>query len=86
MQGWYNRVENNGWRPLADRLLLEDRNLGARDTKILSKITYQPFAVLRKEERKRIMKQRKVEWYVYIWMIGLLRKGKKMGMKLEKKN
>jgi hypothetical protein len=58
-KGWYRRVENNGWRPLADRILFVDLAPGGvfgdflqphalQDSKHLNRVQYAPLRVMRK--------------------------------------
>ena len=59
--GWYEREENNGWRPINERLLVEEDPVTT-----MTKLKRLPFfhhsPGVRREERLRQAKQRKREW------------------------
>lgn len=59
--GWYEREEKNGWRPISERILVEEDPIT-----LMTKLKRMPFfhhsPVVRREEKVRKAKQRKREW------------------------
>uniref|UniRef100_A0A7S0RDM8 Uncharacterized protein n=1 Tax=Chlamydomonas leiostraca TaxID=1034604 RepID=A0A7S0RDM8_9CHLO len=65
-RGWYARSDNNGWRPIAERVLVD----GEADTgaaKSQPHFHYNP--AVRREERIRRAKQRRREWMLKLYRI-----------------
>ncbi|PNW71779.1 hypothetical protein CHLRE_16g681301v5 [Chlamydomonas reinhardtii] len=60
-QGWYERYENNGWRPVAERVLLDEDPVTT-----LTRLKRQPMfhfnPAVRREQRQAVAKQKKREW------------------------
>ena len=71
---WYRRWENNGWRLVADRLLLETDPVVA-ETHAKSCSPFHFSRMVRQEDVRRKVKQKKREWlrnvYVYVYTIRL---------------
>mmetsp|Transcript_1404 Transcript_1404/g.4775 ORF Transcript_1404/g.4775 Transcript_1404/m.4775 type:complete len:333 (-) Transcript_1404:1160-2158(-) len=72
--GWYKRVENNGWRPVTERVLLDvdpvTQHTSAR------RIIHHYDASVRKSEKIKRKKQRQREW-----MMKMYEEGKHTGVK-----
>ncbi|KAG1662715.1 hypothetical protein FOA52_014581 [Chlamydomonas sp. UWO 241] len=66
-RGWYERVEHNGWRPIAERILFEGED--ATTAKTQPMFHYSP--VVRREEKARRAKQRKRDWMAKMYREGL---------------
>jgi len=63
--GWYERVENNGWRPVADRVLQTvDPTTQETSCRI---IPFHHKPAQRRENKKRWMKLRKREWMMKMY-------------------
>ncbi|KAG2433072.1 hypothetical protein HYH02_012776 [Chlamydomonas schloesseri] len=60
-QGWYERYENNGWRPVAERVLLDEDPVTT-----MTRLKRQPMfhfnPAVRREQRQAVAKQKKREW------------------------
>lgn len=70
-KGWYERWENNGWRPVAAAVLLEEDPVTASTRqKTLPVFHYNP--TIRREEKVRRQKQRKRDWLMKMYRDGML--------------
>jgi len=69
--GWYERVENNGWRPINERILVDEDPVTT-----MTKFRRMPFfhfsPAVRREEKVRRAKQRKRNWMLKMYREGLL--------------
>ncbi|KAI8825617.1 uncharacterized protein EV422DRAFT_133570 [Fimicolochytrium jonesii] len=65
--GWYRRVENNGWRPVSDKILEEDSDLAQEKTKT---IPYHHLKLRRRQEVERSRRQRKLNWLRKLYYEG----------------
>jgi hypothetical protein len=64
--GWYERFENNGWRPIVDRALVdEEPSISGSQSRHAEPFHHQP--AVRKEERLRKQKLRKREWLMKLY-------------------
>jgi len=69
-RGWYERVDHNGWRPIAERVLVDEDPVAA--TTRLKRIPFYHYSpVVRREERARKLKQRKREWMLKMYRDGI---------------
>ena len=69
MTGWYKRWENNGWRPIADRIFVEPE-LAAKQQKAEAQQHWFHYCPkVRRQEREAAAKQRKRLWManIYRW-------------------
>lgn len=71
-RGWYERWENNGWRPVHCSVLEgeEDPVAAASRSKRIPAFHHNP--AVRREERARRQKQRKREWLMKMYRDGML--------------
>ncbi|KAG2488869.1 hypothetical protein HYH03_012664 [Edaphochlamys debaryana] len=60
-QGWYERLENNGWRPVAERVLLDEDPVTTA-TRLKRQPLFHFNPAVRRENRARQLKERKREW------------------------
>ncbi|CAG9467768.1 unnamed protein product [Pedinophyceae sp. YPF-701] len=60
-RNWYRRVENNGWRPVADRLLV-DAEAEERARESAKTLHHSHLPKLRREDAARRAKERKRQW------------------------
>jgi len=69
-RGWYERFENNGWRPISERLLMDEDPVTT-----MTKLKRTPFfhfnPAVRRDERVRRAKQRKREWMLKMYRDGM---------------
>ncbi|XP_030056130.1 protein MFI isoform X1 [Microcaecilia unicolor] len=68
--GWYKRIENNGWRPLVQRLL---KNMDVINAAEYKNLEFHYSRLRRKEEVEKRHKQRKIEWMRKMYYEGSLR-------------
>ncbi|GAX74238.1 hypothetical protein CEUSTIGMA_g1687.t1 [Chlamydomonas eustigma] len=70
-RGWYERAENNGWRPINERILVDEDPVTT-----MTKLKRMPFfhfsTAVRREEKVRRAKQRKRNWMLKMYREGLL--------------
>lgn len=64
--GWYERHDNNGWRPVAERVLLEEDPVTTM-TRLKRQPMFHHNHAQRREDRARRAKQRKREWLKKIY-------------------
>jgi len=74
-EGWYQRVENNGWRPLAARVLVEVDPVSAYTASKTMKFHHDP--LVRREEQAIKRKERQRAWMKRMYREG--RKGREGG-------
>lgn len=67
--GWYEREENNGWRPISERLLVEEDPVTTM-TKLKRMPLFHFSPGVRREERLRKARQRKREWMAKLYKDG----------------
>ncbi|GFR44327.1 hypothetical protein Agub_g5540 [Astrephomene gubernaculifera] len=61
VSGWYERYENNGWRPVAERVLLDEDPVTTM-TRLKRQPMFHYNPAVRREHRARVAKQRKRDW------------------------
>lgn len=66
--GWYQRVENNGWRPISERILLDVDPITQFTSAKRRPFHYNP--VVRKEDAERKRKARQREWMQKLYRDG----------------
>ncbi|GIL89786.1 hypothetical protein Vretimale_16577 [Volvox reticuliferus] len=60
-KGWYERHENNGWRPVSERVLLDEDPVTTM-TRLKRQPMFHYNPAVRREQRAKLIKQRKREW------------------------
>ncbi|XP_022082093.1 uncharacterized protein LOC110974614 [Acanthaster planci] len=71
-EGWYQRIENNGWRLVSDRLLLRPEQDPVTWESSSRKVDFPHTKLQRKQDVERKKKQRKVEWMKKMYREGML--------------
>lgn len=64
-EGWYRRIENNGWRPVGDRVLVDVDEVTARSA--AKAYTFHFDAGVRREEKIKRQKQKRREWMMKMY-------------------
>ncbi|KXZ45887.1 hypothetical protein GPECTOR_49g471 [Gonium pectorale] len=67
--GWYERYENNGWRPVAERALLDEDPVTTM-TRLKRQPLFHHNPAVRRENRARMVKQKKREWLRKLYTEG----------------
>ena len=57
---WYKRVENNGWRPISDRLLLEDDEIVKKSSS--KPVAWHHSKLVRQVDLLKKRKRKKLQW------------------------
>lgn len=65
-QGWYARVENNGWRPISERVLVDEDPV-TTSTKAHRQPLFHFDPAVRRDERVRRAKQRRRDWLLKMY-------------------
>ncbi|KAJ9531160.1 hypothetical protein QJQ45_000833 [Haematococcus lacustris] len=65
-QGWYARVENNGWRPISERVLVDEDPVTTA-TKAHRQPLFHFDPAVRRDERVRRAKQRRRDWLLKMY-------------------
>ncbi|GBG85600.1 hypothetical protein CBR_g40328 [Chara braunii] len=65
---WYSRWENNGWRPVAPRFLSYVDSVSCETS--CRRQSFHHLRVVRREERARMAKSKKLRWLQYIYSEG----------------
>ncbi|GLC61007.1 hypothetical protein PLESTB_001705300 [Pleodorina starrii] len=68
-KGWYERHENNGWRPVSERVLLDEDPVTTM-TRLKRQPMFHYNPAVRREQRARMVKQRKREWLRKMYQEG----------------
>ncbi len=74
LEGWYKRIENNGWRPVSNKHLHQmnlDYYYGTEKCKPIP--VFQHSKLVRKQEIEAKRKQKKIEWMQKMYKAGILR-------------
>ncbi|XP_071801536.1 uncharacterized protein [Asterias amurensis] len=70
--GWYQRIENNGWRLVSDRLLLRPDQDPVTWESSNKKVDFPHSKLQRRQDVEKRKKQRKVEWMKKMYQEGML--------------
>ena len=62
MTGWYRRWENNGWRPIADRLFIDPEAAVKQEKADAYRHWFHFCPKVRRQQRQAAVKQRKRLW------------------------
>ena len=78
LDGWYKRIENNGWRPVSNKHLHQmnmDYYYGTERSggNVKSMPVFQHSKQVRKEELEVRRRQKKIEWMQKMYKTGMLR-------------
>lgn len=65
MEGWYKRIENNGWRPVSERVLVDVDEVTARTAAKAYTFHFDPG--MRREDKIRRQKQKQREWMMKMY-------------------
>lgn len=71
-ENWYQRVENNGWRLVSDRLIAHELNDPVTWATSLKKVDFLHDKLLRREDLAKRKKKRKIEWMQKMYKEGML--------------
>ncbi|XP_038078313.1 protein MFI-like [Patiria miniata] len=71
-EGWYKRMENNGWRLVSDRLLLRPEQDPVTWETSNKKVDFHHAKLQRRQDVEKKKKQRKVEWMKKMYREGML--------------
>jgi hypothetical protein len=66
--GWYQRVDNNGWRPLAEHVLIEVDPITASTA--AKRTEYHHVPLVRQQQLAQRRKQRQLEWMAKMYALG----------------
>lgn len=69
---WYKRVENNGWRPVCDRVLKCSNQDPIAHESGQKKIDYKHCKIQRKKDVEVRKKNKKIEWMKKMYAVGML--------------
>lgn len=62
MTGWYRRWENNGWRPIADRMFIDPEAAVKQEKADVYRHWFHFCPKVRRQQRQAAAKQRKRVW------------------------
>ncbi|EFJ46573.1 hypothetical protein VOLCADRAFT_32536, partial [Volvox carteri f. nagariensis] len=68
--GWYERHENNGWRPVSERVLLDEDPVTTM-TRLKRQPLFHYNPAVRREQRAKMIKQRRREWLRKMYAEGV---------------
>jgi len=74
LDGWYKRIENNGWRPVSNKHLHQmnmDYYYGTEKSKPMP--VFQHSKQVRKQDLEARRKQKKIAWMQKMYQAGMLR-------------
>ncbi|XP_078699181.1 uncharacterized protein LOC144926376 [Branchiostoma floridae x Branchiostoma belcheri] len=71
--GWYERIENNGWRLVSDRLLQNAQQDIITWESSRKKVEFHHNKLRRKQDVEKKRKKKKVEWMMKMYKEGMLR-------------
>ncbi|XP_078618735.1 uncharacterized protein LOC144886144 [Branchiostoma floridae x Branchiostoma japonicum] len=71
--GWYERIENNGWRLVSDRLLQNAQQDMITWESSRKKVDFHHNKLRRKQDVEKKRKKKKVEWMMKMYKEGMLR-------------
>ncbi|KAJ3112315.1 hypothetical protein HDU96_004689, partial [Phlyctochytrium bullatum] len=69
-EGWYQRLENNGWRPVSDRVWDERRD-EITDLTSSVKLMHHHLKFRRRQDVERKRKEKKLKWLRYMYERGM---------------
>ena len=70
MTGWYQRWENNGWRPIADRWFVDPEATARQQKAEAQQQWFHYCPKVRRQEREAASKQRKRLWMSKIYRLA----------------
>jgi len=72
LEGWYRRIENNGWRPVADRVVksLNQDSISYESSRKV--IEYSHDKLQRRQDVERRKKKKKIQWLQKMYNTGIL--------------
>lgn len=65
VEGWYKRVENNGWRPVSERILLQEDPIATLTAS--RKLDFHHLATKRREDKELMRRKKKREWLMRMY-------------------
>jgi len=73
VDGWYQRVENNGWRPVSERVMLHEDPIAVLTAS--HKLDFHHLATKRREDKDLVRRRKKRAWMMKLYSEGLKKGG-----------